>query len=51
MSDSTEFTQSDTYGRLREIEFSGVQGTITILQDSENDRAWIQSDTTLPVRV
>ncbi|MFB6140822.1 MAG: hypothetical protein ABEJ26_10355 [Halosimplex sp.] len=35
--------------RYRTIEYASGDVTVTIIQDSENDRAWIQSDRTLEV--
>ena len=43
----TSYTE---YDRFREIEYSGAHGTVTIIQDTENARAWIQSTVTLEVR-
>jgi hypothetical protein len=36
-------------GRYRTMEYDGEDGVVTIFQDVENDRAWVQSDTTIPV--
>ncbi|MFB6165268.1 MAG: hypothetical protein ABEJ31_08935 [Haloarculaceae archaeon] len=39
-----------SFERYRAIEYSGEDGRITIIQDTENDRAWIQSDSLRDVR-
>lgn len=36
-------------GRYREMEYADDDGVVTIFQDVENDRAWVQSDVTVPV--
>lgn len=50
MKNSRKDTTDDAYERFREIEYSDTHGTVTIIQDTENERAWIQSDVTLEVR-
>ena len=34
------------FERYRTIEYNGDTGPVTIIQDDENENAWIQSDTT-----
>ncbi|MBV0902791.1 hypothetical protein [Haloarcula salina] len=36
--------------RFRWIEYSGDSGPISIIQDTENHRAWVQSDFVVDVR-
>lgn len=36
--------------RYREIEFDGTDGPWTIIQDTERDERWIQSNVTAEVR-
>lgn len=36
-------------GRYREIQYHGVVGPVTIIQDTQNDEAWIQSTVTAEV--
>jgi hypothetical protein len=42
----------ETAGDHREVyhEFESEHGTVAIISDPENDRAWIQSDVTRPIR-
>lgn len=49
MSNPTQETDSDGRGRYRAIEYSSGEGTVTVIQDSENDQAWIQSDQPMEV--
>ena len=40
----------DDSSRYRCIEFEDDADTITIVQDTENDRAWVQSTLAMPIR-
>lgn len=50
MSRPGEESANPPHGRLREIEYTGSNGAVMIIQDTENDRAWLQSTVTLEVR-
>lgn len=50
MSDSTRETNVDEQGKYQSIEYTGSTGTITIIQDRENDKAWIQSNQPMEVQ-
>lgn len=47
---SGERTPTAKYERFRTIEYCDAHGTVTIIQDTQNDRAWLQSTVTLEVR-
>jgi hypothetical protein len=50
MSNTKHEINGDEDGRYRTIEYSSDSGMVTIIQDSENDNAWIQSDQLMEVR-
>jgi hypothetical protein len=39
-----------TRERYRTIEYRGTVESVTVIQDTENDRAWVQSDVTVEIR-
>lgn len=43
-------TNDDVGRRYRELEYDGRDGPVTIIQDTENERRWLQSTVTVPVR-
>lgn len=44
MSPTEESADDPTAERYREIEYDGTLGTVLVIQDTENDRAWLESD-------
>jgi len=49
MTNSTREHDEDGTERYRAIEYGSNKERVTIIQDSENEKAWIQSDYTLEV--
>jgi hypothetical protein len=50
MTRSDERSETSTFDRFREIVYADAEGTVTIIQDTRNDRAWVQSTVTIEVR-
>lgn len=48
MSTYPDANQSDA-DRYTFVEYEGERGTVSVVQDVQNERAWIQSTTTAPV--
>lgn len=44
MSANSEESDDPTAGRYQEIEYQGSLGTVLVIQDTENEKAWIESD-------
>jgi len=50
MTHSRQENTSENAGRYRAIEYGTGETAVTIIQDSRNDRAWIQSDRPMELR-
>lgn len=48
--DVTDGSNDRTDERYREVEFDGTDGPWTIIQDTEHEDRWIQSNVTTEVR-